>query len=51
MIWAATAGVSLNPDTPPEMMAGMYCEFVDLVLVMMREPGLHTGQQFMPVKF
>lgn len=42
----ATAGVSLNPDTPAEQLSGVL-KFVDVVLVMSVHPG-YTGQTFMP---
>ncbi len=42
----ATAGISLNPATPPEAVNAVLKE-VDLVLVMSVHPGF-TGQSFMP---
>jgi ribulose-phosphate 3-epimerase len=41
-----TAGVSLNPDTPVEMLKSVW-GFADMILVMSVHPGF-TGQQFMP---
>lgn len=41
-----TAGVSLNPETPVELLAGVL-KYVDLILVMSVHPG-YTGQAFMP---
>jgi ribulose-phosphate 3-epimerase len=42
----ATAGISLNPETPPEALDAILNQ-VDLVLVMSVHPGF-TGQSFMP---
>lgn len=41
-----TAGISLNPETPSEMLEGVL-SVVDLVLVMSVHPGF-TGQNFIP---
>ncbi|MEI8195337.1 MAG: ribulose-phosphate 3-epimerase, partial [Phycisphaerae bacterium] len=41
-----TAGVSLNPETPVDLLAGGL-KYVDLILVLCVHPG-YTGQEFMP---